>query len=421
MISKKKALDHFSNHVVFPSGKDEFWRYSNIYKIVQKSYQPLDKLESVSERQKELINHHIHANCGADGKRIMVFNGYLIEELSDLSELKENGIQVFTFKQIFQDSSLKEHAERLQQMFELFPPANYFEWLNRILFSDGVFIYSEKNAKYTTPVHVLRVADYDSAPHHMLFTKTMAYASAGSELCVCENHLSHDDAQQFINGTINFKLEAKAKAYLVHIQNEPIKTNYSGFNAIHLEESSFFKSVLMQMGSINAVEQTRVSFAGENANCELNAASLGIGAQVFDEHTLIDHAKPNCNSYQFYKSLLKDTARFNFNGKIHVHKDAQKIDAYQMNRNLSLNKNNHVNTRPQLVIQADDVKCSHGATIGPLNSEEIFYLQSRGFSKQMAIQILSYAFIKEVLLKIDDQALQDNIKGLVDKYFYSSK
>jgi Fe-S cluster assembly protein SufD len=152
---------------------------------------------------------------------------------------------------------------------------------------------------------------------------------------------------------------------------------------------------------------------GEGAECTLNGLSLGSGSQLIDNHTAIDHAKPHCESHELYKAVLDGKAHGVFNGKIFVRKDAQKTNAKQTNKTLLLSDNAYIDTKPQLEIFADDVKCTHGATVGQLDEDQVFYLRSRGIGEDGARDILTFAFAADVVDKIHVEPLRELLRSLV--------
>jgi Fe-S cluster assembly protein SufD len=203
-------------------------------------------------------------------------------------------------------------------------------------------------------------------------------------------------------------------------QNEGPDSVHIATVASHQAGTSTLTSNNINFGGHIVRNDVNVWLDGEHTETWLNGASVGLGTQVIDNHTRIDHAKPNCHSFETYKSILGGHAAGVFNGKIYVYEDAQKTDAKQTNQAVLLSPTAVFNTKPQLEIFADDVKCTHGATIGQLRGEAMFYLQSRGIPKKQAEALLVYAFAAEVIEKIPVAAVRDALEKLLFEKLHSA-
>ncbi len=182
---------------------------------------------------------------------------------------------------------------------------------------------------------------------------------------------------------------------------------------IHQSANSRLISHNVGLGGVLTRNDIDVLFTGEGADCELNGLYLVSGRQHIDNHTQIDHAKPKCNSREFYKGILDGRGRAVFNGRIIVHQDAQHTDAQQQNKNLLLSRDAEVDTKPQLEIYADDVKCAHGATVGQLDSDALYYLRARGIDEQTARSVLTYAFANEILSRIGIDSIRSYVEHVL--------
>jgi len=201
------------------------------------------------------------------------------------------------------------------------------------------------------------------------------------------------------------------------LQRESTNAYHIGMLSAFQQKNTCFTSCTLSFGSKINRNTVNVYLSDENSECILNGLYFGKEQQTIDNHTRIDHAKPNCRSWEVFNGILDDNASGVFNGKIHVHPDAQKTDAKQTNRCLLLSDNAKINTKPELEIYADDVKCTHGATIGQLNEEAIFYLRSRGIDYPTAHLILTKAFAGEVIDTIKISELKDEIETILNTYF----
>ncbi len=196
-------------------------------------------------------------------------------------------------------------------------------------------------------------------------------------------------------------------------QQEDLETVHIATTAAHQAADSTFTHNNVNFGGRIARNDVNVWLDGEHTETSLNAANVGTGEQVIDNHTRIDHAKPNCHSFEVYKTILRDRATGVFNGKIFVYEDGQKTDAKQTNQAILLSPTAAMNTKPQLEIFADDVKCTHGATIGQLREDALFYLRARGVPKAEAESLLVYAFAAEVLEKIQVEAVREALERVL--------
>ena len=239
--------------------------------------------------------------------------------------------------------------------------------------------------------------------------RTLIVVGRNSNLTVTENYVGTGNACYFTNAVTEVMLAENAVIDHTKMQLESETAYHIAAMHVHAARDSRFKSHAFMSGGEITRNTINAQLDGENIECTLNGLYLGHGRQLIDNHTCIEHAHPNCNSYEIYKGILDDKARGVFNGRIHVWQDAQKTDALQTNRALLLSDDARVNTKPQLEIYADDVKCSHGATIGQLDEDALFYLRARGISRPTAYRILLRAFAQDVLGQITIESLRDGL------------
>jgi Fe-S cluster assembly protein SufD len=233
----------------------------------------------------------------------------------------------------------------------------------------------------------------------------------GARAAVIESHAG--DGVSFVNSVSEIHLQEHAALEHVRIQTRSETVFDFGWTEVWQEAGSDLRSTNAAFGGKLARNDLNVFLNGENCHCLMNGAYFAAGEQVIDNHTRLDHAKPNCNSFELYKGILAGRSTGVFNGKIFVHQDAQKTDAKQTNQALLLSKQATVNTKPQLEIFADDVKCTHGATVGQLREDAMFYLRARGIPEKQAKAILVQAFVGEVFENVQCEPVRESLQNLL--------
>lgn len=283
--------------------------------------------------------------------------------------------------------------------------------LNTAYLGEGAFVYLRKGISLDRPIHLLFLTKADHGPLAS-HPRTLIVLGENSDAKILETYLGLEGAY-FTNAVTEVVLGPAAML-------EHTKVQMDGPDSIHIanisvtqSEHSIYTSNNIQFGSKIARNDVNVWLDGEHTESWVNGASVGLGDQVIDNHTRIDHAKPNCNSFEVYKSILGGRATGVFNGKIFVYEDAQKTDAKQTNQTILLSPTASINTKPQLEIFADDVKCTHGATIGQLRGDSLFYLQSRGIPRKQAESLLVFAFAAEVLQKVTIPGAREMLEGVL--------
>jgi Fe-S cluster assembly protein SufD len=270
--------------------------------------------------------------------------------------------------------------------------------LNTAYLAEGAFISVPANVTLERPIHLLWVSSADHGPF-VSHPRTLIVLEENARAKVVESYVGIGGIY-FTNAVTELFLGASSVLELNRVQQETQDAVHISTTAAFQEASSTLTSNNVNFGGKIVRNDVNVWIDGEHTETSLNGAAVGTDRQVIDNHTRIDHAKPNCHSFETYKTILNDYSQGVFNGKIFVYEDAQKTDAKQTNQTLLLSPHASINTKPQLEIFADDVKCTHGATIGQLREDSMFYLQSRGIPAPQAKALLVYAFAAEVLEKI---------------------
>jgi len=290
------------------------------------------------------------------------------------------------------------------------PYASGFAALNAACMTDGACIHLAKGVRLDAPIHLLFIA---STPDLAMHTRNVVLAEADSSAVIVEHHMALGTPGYFTNTVTDIVLERGARIEHHKLQQESAAAFHIAAINAELGAGSTFASTAFALGAALARVDIGVGLNGEGAECSLDGLYMADGRRHVDHHTRIDHNQPRGTSRELYKGIVGGAGRAVFNGKIIVHRDAQQSDAAQTNRNLLLSEHAEVDTKPQLEIWADDVKCSHAATIGQLDTAQIFYLRSRGMDDAAARALLTYAFAAEMVQRIELPALRERLDGLL--------
>ena len=393
---RKAALSRFTE-LGYPTRRDEEWRYTHIGPIAETNFGPTEA-HLTAEQLAQIPLANLPCN------RLVFVNGKYAPELSDVRELPE-GVQVGSLAQILSDSpALLEPNLARYATFEKQP----FVALNTAFLADGAFVLLPRNAVVDTPIHLLYLSTTDDAPA-ISHPRTLLVAGENSQATLVESYISVGTGVTFSNAVTEVVLADNAVVDHYKITQMGDVSYHIGTMQILLAKSSNFASHNITLAGAIVRHDANAVFHAEGCECTLNGLYLARGKQIVDNHTAIDHAMPHCNSHELYKGILDDQARGVFNGKIFVRLDAQKTDAKQTNQTLLLSKDATINTKPQLEIFADDVRCTHGATIGQLDAESLFYLRARGIGAAEARSLLTHAFASDVIDRIKFAPLRTEI------------
>ena len=385
---RRAAMDRFSQ-TGFPTPHDEDWKYTNLAEVSTKQYTP------AKDPKKELSLDQI-SPVGfeeIDAYRAVFVNGGFAPELSCLhgSSLEIGGLLDK------QDSPVvASHLERQAGI-----AGNSLTALNTAFFTDGAFVRVPDRVIENKPVHLVFVTIAEQAGRYTQ-PRTLLIAGRDSQATVIETFVGMGEAY-WTNAVTEVFAAENSRIEHYKLQQEDAGAHHTGFLFVDQSRNSNFASHSLSFGGRLVRSDTHVRLDGEGCECALNGLYTATGDQHIDHHTTIDHAQPHCNSHQLYRGVLDGRSTGVFNGKIIVRQDAQQTDAVQSNKNLLLSRSAEVNTKPQLEIDANDVRCTHGATVGQLDAEATFYLRSRGIESAEARSLLTYAFVADILqnLKVD--------------------
>jgi Fe-S cluster assembly protein SufD len=394
----------------FPTTHDEDWRFTNLAGLAKTPFRRPAK-GSVGHLAKEIEAHRLDgAAC-----QLVFVNGHFAPELSEAGNLP-NGLELCALKRAF-DCGLEPCAPGgIEQHLGRYADArrDVFVALNTALWEDGAYLRIRRGAAIEHPVHLLYVS-VGGGEQIMTHPRTLIVAEEQSQASVVEDYISIGEEAAFSNAVT--ELVAGDGAVVSHFLIE--RENLASFNVstLRIEQGRAANvashSILLGGGLVR--NNVHPVLAGEGTECLINGLFVGAGHQHLDNYMMVEHARPQGASRQFYNGILAGHARGVFHGRIVVHKDAQKTDAKQTNRNLLLADTARIDTKPQLEIHADDVKCTHGATIGQIEEEQLFYLRSRGFPEIEARNLLLYAFAAECLDRMHEPAARAFAEELIQK------
>ena len=386
----------------FPTTHLEDWKYTNLAPLAGVNFQPAryEFNAKIAEQIESL------PFAGLLGNRLVFVNGRYCRELSSLEGLAE-GVQFTSLSEALKSgrSSLEVHLARYADF-----KAQAFVALNTAFMEDGGFIEIPKGVVLEKPLHLLYVSTAGEEPW-VAHPRNLVLAGRESQATVVETYASLAGNVYFNNAVTEIVAEDGARVDYVKVQRESEAAFHVATVLAYAARNAGVQTNSLQFGARLGREELITVLDGEGAEGFLYGLYVTGGRQLIDNHTTIDHARPHCSSREFYKGILDGQSTGVFNGKILVRKDAQKTDSKQSDKNLLLSESATINTKPQLEIFADDVRCTHGATVGQIDPEAIFYLRSRGIAREEARSLLTVAFANEIIDRVKFQPLQEQLQA----------
>ncbi len=397
----KNALDQLE----FPTSKTENWKYTRIGKIINKTYSIQSK---ISTSQLSISNYLIPE---LDANIAVLLNGFYREDLSSIE--KQEGLKISSLKNAIaqENGFIKNHLGGIAKA-----ESEIFIALNTMSFTDGVYIDLDKNIVGKKPVHIINIITDNNIVAN---TRTIVKAHDNSAVKIIESFVNLQGEESFTNSVSEFFLNPNSQVEYNKIQNKEGESYQVSTEQVYQRKDSNFTINTITLDGTLVRNNLNIEVNAEGCETNLNGIYLGKNKNHIDNHTVVNHLKPNCNSNEVYKGILDDNSVGVFNGKVFVRPDAQKTNAFQQNNNILLTDDAVINSKPELEIYADDVKCSHGSTTGQLDDEAIFYLQARGISKRSAVNLMISAFIKDALSSISIEPLKNYIDSKIDERFGS--
>jgi Fe-S cluster assembly protein SufD len=387
----------------FPTVRDEEWRFTNVAPVTAAEFRPAP-FAAVATATLDSLPY-----AGAVAQRLVVVNGRFAPELSRLSGLPR-GVRAGSLAAVVNDD-LQAETEIVQRYLGQLADfsARSFAALNTAFIDDGAFVHVPEGVVLEEPLQILFVsaAEQPAVSH----PRTLIVLGERSQARIVETYVGTGDVRYFANAVTEVFVGESAVLDHYKVQQESLSAFHIGSMHVHAARSANFSSHSFSLGGKLVRNDALATLDGEGAEVTLNGLYLADGDRLVDNHTTIDHARAHCPSHEVYKGILGGRARAVFNGKIIVRQDAQKTDAKQTNRALLLSDDALIHTKPQLEIFADDVKCTHGAAIGQLDDDAIFYLRARGLTFFEARDMLIHAFAGQILERVQVEPLKTALES----------
>ncbi len=386
----------------FPTVKNEEWKYTNIHSLVNKTYL---LNEDVDVANLDLSKADIPA---LDAHRIVLINGQYVLAFSSLED--EVGITVKPIEEAVEEANFQKHFAQYADKTD-----NSLVALNTALYTSGIYLSVGKNKVVSKPLHIVHVAT--GGEEFFSQTRNLFVVEANAEVEIVESFITLDNtAKNLHNKVTEIVLDENAKVQHYYLQVADAVSNYINHTEVYQAKYSLFNNYNCTFPGATFVRNNiNVRLDAENVESHLYGINLLADKQLVDNHTVVDHLKPHCESYEWYKNIPQDESTAVFNGKIFVREDAQKTNAFQQNNNMLIGDKATVYTKPQLEIFADDVKCSHGCTMGQFDDDALFYLRARGIGEESARILLVHAFAFDVTSRFNNEAVRSYVEDLVAK------
>ena len=397
---KTAAMDRLGT-IAFPHPKNEDWKYTNLTRFLKTTYSQVgDPLRDVSYNPPIL----------SDAFSIRFVNGKFDAQNSDLDKM-DDGVDLFTIEQAL---NVPEFGGKVQTELDkiIDHGATGFELLNLGFVEKGWVLRIQEDTSLSKPVQMIYEINHREESM-MVSHLLLVFVGTGAKVKILEANIGTDNGSDYFKNVQNrFVVEENATLQYYKVQEEGPIGHLIHHTEVTQEKASHFSSLQVDLGGKLIRNNIYAQHLSELVTTDLYGVYLAEGErQHIDNQTFIDHAYPNCQSNELYKGIIAGHSKAVFNGKVIVRPDAQKINAFQQNANLVLSDHAEVNTKPQLEIFADDVRCSHGATIGQLDPQAMYYLQTRGLSKVVAEELLKKAFLHEVFTRLEGDETADQINN----------
>jgi len=395
---RKSAIESAGN-LGFPTTKQEEWRFTNPAQIVKSDFKFADKSSLQSVSTNDIKPFLIKDWSGT----ILVFvDGFYAETLSNIKN--STGVTIASLSQ-----NLVENSDSVSKVSSIAQFKNeVFTALNTAFTNDGSVIDISANTILENNIHILHLT---SSANAISTNRNLITVGKNAQATIVESFHTMNNEAGLVNTVTEIAIDENAKLNHYKFQDESKNHFHIGNTAIIQKANSVFTSIAFDFGGKLVRNNISTILDGQGITSTLNGLYIADGEQHIDNHTFIDHAMPHCDSHELYRGILNDKAKGVFSGKIMVRKDAQKTDAKQSNNCLLLSDNAQIDAKPQLEIYADDVKCTHGATIGQLDEQAVGYLRSRGIPYKKAVQMLTYAFAEELIIGIEDDAFRAKVEN----------
>lgn len=399
-LKRQEALSALKQ-LEFPTTRDEYWKYTRVGKIVNGSF--THKKDALTNVDALILDRENHIN-------LVFVNGFYDEDLSDA------GVDTDDLKVMPLSMASEKYAGLIDTYFgkHIHDKDEIFTALNTAYFTDGFFVYVGKNKQAEKTIHIVNIVTGNgriAQPHNLVV------AEQSSQVNIIHTFDTVEETDGFTNSVSEFFVAGNAAIHYEKLQYENDSTFHISNEQVYQEDSSRFHINTITLNGALVRNNLNIDVDAQNCLTNLYGLYLLKGKQHIDNHTYVDHLKAHCESNELYKGIVDEKGTAVFNGKVHVRKDSQKINAFQSNANILLTDDATINSKPELEIYADDVKCSHGSTVGQLDNEALFYLRSRGIGEQASIKLLMVAFAAEVLDELQNEKFAERVQEALKERF----
>lgn len=391
---RKKALEVLDN-TPFPTTKTEAWKYTRVAKIKNSSL-------SVQENPVSLSGNF---GLSTNSVQYVFINGHFSEELS--SKSYPEGLKILPLSRM-------DEAEVRVLGGNVLLDGEVFSAINTAYATDGLYVHVSAKMQIEPVIEIIQI---NTEKNILTNLRHVLVSEAFSEAKFIQRSVSVNGADNFTNVISEIHVGKNSKLTIDKLQEEHESCFQISTELVNQHQDSNFTINTVTLNGLLVRNNLTIEVDGQNCETHLNGAYILNGNQHVDNHTIVDHKVANCESNELYKGVIDGKATAVFNGKVYVRKDAQKINAFQSNGNVLLSDDATINSKPELEIYADDVKCSHGSTTGQLDEEAVFYLRARGLSEASARQLMVGAFIEDVIQKIENEAVTDRIHTILKERF----
>lgn len=398
---RRQAFGRFQKEG-FPTVKNEEWKYTNLHGLVNAAYALATDVDvNDIDTSKADID-------GLDAHRIVLVNGQYVLAFSSLED--EAGLTVKPIEEAYNEENFRKHYAQYADKSD-----NVLVQLNTALHTAGLYISVAQNKVVSKPIHIVHVATGESS--FFAQTRNLIVVESGAEVEIIESFITSEGTANNLNNKVTeVVVQENAKVQHYYLQVAGNVSSYVQHTEVYQERHSLYNHYNCNLpGAAFIRNNINVRLDAENVESHLYGINLTSGKQFVDNHTVVDHMKPHCESYEWYKNIPQDESTAVFNGKIFVREDAQKTNAFQQNNNMLIGDKSTVYTKPQLEIFADDVKCSHGCTMGQFDDEALFYLRARGIGEESARVLLVHAFAFDVTSRFSNDIVRGYVEDLVAK------
>ncbi len=404
---RRGAIESFAQ-LGFPTSKDEDWHFTSVAPLLERAYAPANP-DSATLSADDIAPYMFEG----EWQTLVFLNGHYVPRLSQ--SVSEETVVVGPVSAALESDEtarlLERHVGGLTETH-----SHAFSALNSAFAGDGALVHVAPNTAAPHHIHLLFVSD-DSVEGTLVSPRNLIVLGHHAEATVMESYVSIGDANYFTNAVTEVYVGDCARLRHYKIQRESISAFHVGSWYVTQGRSCAYEAFSFATGAEFSRTNIATLLDGEGSHVSLDGLYLVNGHQTVDHQTSVIHAKESCTSHELYKGVMDGNSHAVFNGKVYVHPEAQKTDGKQSNANLLLSDRARVDTKPQLEIYADDVKCTHGATVGPVDSTALFYLKSRGIGPDIALRLLTYAFAAEVLEELTIPAVSDELERLAFERF----